>query len=510
METLRLAGPGITGVGLANFKDCVNLTYLDLAGPRITEAGLAHFRACRKLTSLALEGPGITDGGLDHFKDCHLLTTVALQNTQISDPCLERLAGYPKLTVLNVKNTKVTETGVKKLAAALPQCKIEWDGGVIEPPIVPKASAAPSRQPKFQSGNWSIEGDVLLQTSTKTPALLIFGDMAWTDGDFTCDVWHTKEDVSPTLVVRAVSERQHIYADFGSWANTGSDLQSVRPGPWQRLKLSPCKIPIEQWVPVKLQLRGKEITVFVDGKEISRGEDDTRLSGAIGLRTFGGPARYRNIRFIDPEGKVLWEGLPEFATSPSASGSADPAPSDYDKLATGRWVPVLRAVGPKVAVRNAQFENGLIRIQDGHAYDSSIMAQDLIVRAKVQKLRGQNVMLTLRDVLGVYYSAAYRFDDSEGFGVGMRGPRFRYGVKQEFTGVADVQEGEFFELAFAAIGDTLTVYANGKQLGQIRDVTISRGGGVAVHATKGQGVFKDVELMVLDKPADTLPEESNP
>src|SRR5262249_19709827 len=31
------------------------------------------------------------------------------------------------------KKTKVSETGVRKLAAALPNCRIEWDDGVIEP-----------------------------------------------------------------------------------------------------------------------------------------------------------------------------------------------------------------------------------------------------------------------------------------------------------------------------------------------------------------------------------------
>lgn len=53
---------------------------------------------------------------------------------------------------------------------------------------------------------------------------------------------------------------------------------------------------------------------------------------------------------------------------------------------------------------------------------------------------------------------------------------------------------------FAAIGDTLTVYANGKRIGEIRDSSITRAGGVAVHATNCKGVFKDVEVVVLDKP----------
>jgi len=36
------------------------------------------------------------------------------------------------LTSLDLRKTKAAADGVKKLAAALPQCKIEWDGGVIE------------------------------------------------------------------------------------------------------------------------------------------------------------------------------------------------------------------------------------------------------------------------------------------------------------------------------------------------------------------------------------------
>ena len=170
-------------------------------------------------------------------------------------------------------------------------------------------------------------------------------------------------------------------------------------------------------------------------------------------------------------------------------------------MATGRWTPVLTARGATVEPRNAVFIEGRIEIQNGHAYDKSIQAADVIVRAKVQKLSGQNVMLTLRDVLGVYYTGVYQFDGVERFGVGTRDARFRSSVKQYFEATVGVKEGEFFELAFAAIGDTLTVYANGKRVGEIRDSAITQSGGVAIHATKGKGVFKDVEVMVLDKPA---------
>jgi len=59
-----------------------------------------------------------------------------LENTAVTDVGLLKLIampGFRGLTTLDVRGTKVTEVGVRKLAAALPQCKIEWDGGLIEP-----------------------------------------------------------------------------------------------------------------------------------------------------------------------------------------------------------------------------------------------------------------------------------------------------------------------------------------------------------------------------------------
>jgi hypothetical protein len=35
--------------------------------------------------------------------------------------------------MLALKKTKVTAAGIDKLKQALPDCKIEWDGGVIDP-----------------------------------------------------------------------------------------------------------------------------------------------------------------------------------------------------------------------------------------------------------------------------------------------------------------------------------------------------------------------------------------
>ncbi len=71
--------------------------------------------------------------GRDRPDGAFELTQVSLDgNPKVSDASLERLADDPKLIFVDVRKTKVTEAGVKKLSAAMPGCKIDWDGGVIE------------------------------------------------------------------------------------------------------------------------------------------------------------------------------------------------------------------------------------------------------------------------------------------------------------------------------------------------------------------------------------------
>jgi len=123
----------VTDAGLAYFRGCKNMQALNLVNTNVSDMGLANFKGCQGLTHLWLKGARVTDAGLAHFKNCHDLTYVWLDSTQIDDTGLELLAGWTKLQHVNVNRTKVTEAGVKKLAAALSRCKIEWDGGTIEP-----------------------------------------------------------------------------------------------------------------------------------------------------------------------------------------------------------------------------------------------------------------------------------------------------------------------------------------------------------------------------------------
>ena len=46
---------------------------------------------------------------------------------------IRHLEGLTNLTALDLRKTKASAAGIAALQKALPKCKIDWDGGVIEP-----------------------------------------------------------------------------------------------------------------------------------------------------------------------------------------------------------------------------------------------------------------------------------------------------------------------------------------------------------------------------------------
>ncbi|QDU18924.1 protein kinase domain-containing protein [Urbifossiella limnaea] len=133
LTVLRLDATKVTDAGLAHFKDCKGLTDLWLNGTGVTDAGLAHVKDCKGLQSLCLNGTGVTDAGLAHFKDCKGLTTLWLDATKVTDAGLAPFTDCKALQHLVVKGAKVTAAGLAAFHAAVPGCRIEHDGGVIEP-----------------------------------------------------------------------------------------------------------------------------------------------------------------------------------------------------------------------------------------------------------------------------------------------------------------------------------------------------------------------------------------
>ena len=97
-----------------------------------------------RLTGVNFSGVHLVDDlAAEFLADCSYLTHADLRGVLLSDQGLLALSSCAKLQTLDARQTHVTAAGVAALAKALPACKIEWDGGIIEPKA---ALADPNRR----------------------------------------------------------------------------------------------------------------------------------------------------------------------------------------------------------------------------------------------------------------------------------------------------------------------------------------------------------------------------
>lgn len=71
---------------------------------------------------------------LEHLSSTPKLETLVLSNNdKLDDSAIEHISKLKSLEKLEIKDTRITANGVDRLRKALPQCRIEWDGGTVEP-----------------------------------------------------------------------------------------------------------------------------------------------------------------------------------------------------------------------------------------------------------------------------------------------------------------------------------------------------------------------------------------
>jgi serine/threonine protein kinase/tetratricopeptide (TPR) repeat protein len=165
--------------------------------------------------------------------------------------------------------------------------------------------------------------------------------------------------------------------------------------------------------------------------------------------------------------------------------------ADYDAIATGTWIRVMP---------------GETELQHNRAAVPQQTAGDVIIRARVKKVSGQNLGLFLRaeelplserQPGGKWARSSYAawFNGGNWFGVFKSGEGTTGDLGQWHT---PSNFDDYFEFAFSAVGETLTVYADGKRVGEVRDADYRRGS-LGISALRGRSLFQDVEIMILDK-----------
>jgi hypothetical protein len=155
--------------------------------------------------------------------------------------------------------------------------------------------------------------------------------------------------------------------------------------------------------------------------------------------------------------------------------------ADYDAIATGKWIPVLG--------RDTDLQNRRVSIPDQRACD-------VIIRARVKKLSGQNLAMYLRRDAEHAPKRGYSAWFNGGNWFGIHSVRQKKSVMECHT---PTNFDDYFEFAFSAVGEMLTIYVDGKRIGQVRDPDYRLGlGFLGINAFHSRSLFQDVEIMILD------------
>ncbi len=177
--------------------------------------------------------------------------------------------------------------------------------------------------------------------------------------------------------------------------------------------------------------------------------------------------------------------------------SPDPGSGVKKTFPISKWVPLLTSPNELVGWENVsekvKYSNGLIELND-RTIQYPVVAKDMIIRAKVKKMSGQNLSLRVRKSDQGNYGAWFNGGGSFGIGKSVAGKGWK--DLKKYSAPHNYNQG--FEFAFAAVGDTLTILINRQPVMEVRDPTFTEGS-PGLSACKGTSLFRDVEIQILKK-----------
>ncbi len=205
---------------------------------------------------------------------------------------------------------------------------------VSSPPAVgPKPNVATtaskfSGRPFLVRGEWTIENDELVQPTLASGdefhPLLAFGEETLSNYDLTLDAKKTGGRDQLGVYFQWLGPGH--YREFCLKGNREMEFDYRYNGKWDREdgNSKGLNYSSNRWYSLKVEARGDTFRVYLDGVLQFEQTDPRFTHGRICLYTWNAAARFRRVKVSDPQGTVLFEGLPELLpasnkTTPKAS-----------------------------------------------------------------------------------------------------------------------------------------------------------------------------------------------
>jgi serine/threonine protein kinase len=185
---------------------------------------------------------------------------------------------------------------------------------VTPPATLPSATSQPAvataaRQifvDHVNNGTIHIDGDTIaLNPGPRGQCSVYFGSRTWSDYDLTFQVitnglrgfWiqpHTLFGEFDELVINAFED------NIALSSHAATALRRISQP--RHLRLEP-----DRWYDVRLQVRGPDIQLFINGQAVYSVRDEAITRGAVAIGTRNPSARFRDIKVASPAGDPMWD-----------------------------------------------------------------------------------------------------------------------------------------------------------------------------------------------------------
>ena len=178
-----------------------------------------------------------------------------------------------------------------------------------------------TRMAAILGNGWRIVGNELVQTTHRQLACLAFGDPTWTDYSFSADVKLVQDTSAVGLMFRHGGKGNYWY-DAAGIANNSPEQGSICRWIDGEFTVLPTRrtrdaiLTPGRWHRMRVDVKGEEFVAYLDGQLAFAASDASMARGRVGFRVMDA-CRFRNVRVAAPNGKIMWEGLPEMVTASS-------------------------------------------------------------------------------------------------------------------------------------------------------------------------------------------------
>ncbi len=201
------------------------------------------------------------------------------------------------------------------------------------PPRPIDAALALRGKAEILNGHWLVEGSELMQTDVDGSGGMLFGDLHWTDYDFTVDLMRlgASRDSWVVLTFRSLRNGDHLEFEICGTGEAGCGICAYEGRGERGLTGNDeFRIVARRWYTVRVRVRGDQVVCTIHD---DRGKEHVNLthncgrhlSGQVGLGTARGSYRFRNIKVTDPDGKSLWEMPPAIKPKSPVVAASDPS-----------------------------------------------------------------------------------------------------------------------------------------------------------------------------------------